>query len=35
MTQPCLNDVGNRLVEEDLQADFASFRRVDLENSRT
>ena len=35
MSQPCLNDMRDRFVEKDLQADLASFKRVDLENSRT
>lgn len=35
MGQPRLHDMGNRFVEEDLQADLASLSRVDFENSRT
>ena len=35
LAQSCLNDMGDRFVEKDLQADFANFRSVALENSRT
>lgn len=35
MGQPSLHDMGNRFVEENLQADLASLSKVDFENSRT
>lgn len=35
MTQPCLNDMENRFVEKNLQADLASVNSVDFENLRT